>query len=480
LSISEANARVLRGTLLRVPAAAFFDLDRTLLQGASGPVISEALRATGVLPDRGIPGEGFLYQVFDLLGETRPSMILTRMAARFAKGWQRDLVQAAGEKAAEQLADTVQPFAHRIVDDHRVAGRRLVLATTTPDDMIRPLAEKLGFDDVVATRYGVDADARYDGTIDGEFVWGRGKLRAVSDWAERHRVDLDASWAYSDSYYDAPLLGAVGHPVVVNPDPRLLGVALVRRWPVVHLDVPAGVPKLPLLGIEPQRLLQILVRPELLPWVRFDIDGIERIPAAGPAILAANHRSYFDPLALGLTLARRGRAVRFLGKREVFDAPVVGFLVRAMGGIRVERSTGSDQPLIEATAALAAGELVAILPQGTIPRGPAFFDPELQGRWGAARLAAETKVPVVPIGLWGTENVWPRSERLPRIWNVTSPPTVTVTVGDPVELKYRSPQADTRRIMAAVVDLLPPEARSRREPTAEELARSYPPGHDAS
>jgi len=471
---------VRRGTLLGVPAAAFFDLDRTLLQGASGPVISEALRASGVLSDRSVPGEGVLYQVFDLVGETRPSMMLTRMAARFAKGWHRDLVQAAGEKAAEQLAGAVQPFAHQIIDDHRAAGRRLVLATTTPDDMIRPLADRLGFDDVVATRYGVDGDGRYDGTIDGEFVWGRGKLRAVRDWAERHRVALDDSWAYSDSYYDAPLLGAVGHPVAVNPDPRMLGVAVVRRWPVVHLDVPAGVPKLPLLGIEPQRVLQMLARPELLPWVRFDIDEVERIPAAGPAILAANHRSYFDPLALGMALARRGRAVRFLGKREVFDAPVVGSLVRAMGGIRVERSTGSDRPLVEAAAALAAGELVAILPQGTIPRGPAFFDPELKGRWGAARLAAETKVPVVPIGLWGTEKVWPRSERLPRIWNVTSPPTVTIRVGDPVELKYRSAQADTRRIMAAIVDLLPPEAWCRHEPTTEELARTYPPGHHAA
>ncbi|HZM41954.1 MAG TPA: HAD-IB family hydrolase, partial [Acidimicrobiales bacterium] len=72
---------------------------------------------------------------------------------------------------------------------------------------------------------------------------------------------------------------------------------------------------------------------------------------------------------------------------------------------------------------------------------------------------------------------WPRSDRVPRIWNVTHPPTVRIRVGDPVELKLRSPQADTKRIMAAIVDLLPPEARERREPTAGELARSYPPGH---
>jgi putative phosphoserine phosphatase / 1-acylglycerol-3-phosphate O-acyltransferase len=88
-----------------------------------------------------------------------------------------------------------------------------------------------------------------------------------------------------------------------------------------------------------------------------------------------------------------------------------------------------------------------------------------------------TKVPVVPIGLWGTEAVWPRSERVPRVWNVTSPPTVRVRVGDPVELELSSPEADTKRMMAAIVDLLPPEARQRREPTPDELARTFPPGH---
>jgi putative phosphoserine phosphatase/1-acylglycerol-3-phosphate O-acyltransferase len=458
-------------------SAAVFDLDRTLLGGASGPVIGAALRAEGVLSDRNVPGEGLLYKVFDLVGETRPSMILTRQAARLAKGWYRDQVVDAGKRAAEMLDEQIQPFARPLLDHHRAEGRRLVLATTTPDDMIRPLAERLGLDAVVATRYGVDGEGRYDGTIDGEFVWGKGKLRAVRAWAEGEGVDLGSSYAYSDSWYDNPLLGAVGHPVAVNPDPRLLALAVVRRWPVLHLDVPAGVPKLPVLGIEPQRLAQALARPELLPWVRFDVEGVDHIPAAGPAILVSNHRSYFDPLALGTVFARRGRAVRFLGKREVFDAPVVGSLARALGGIRVDRASGSDDPLTEAAAALAAGELVAILPQGTIPRGRAFFDPELKGRWGAARLAAETKVPVVPIGLWGTEEVWPRSERVPRIWNVTHPPTVRARVGPPVELKWRSPQADTRRIMAAIADLLPPEAREPHDPTPEELARTFPAGH---
>lgn len=455
--------------------AAFFDLDRTLLKGASGPVISEALRVAGVV-GRSVPGEQLVYRIFDLIGETRPAMELTRRVARFSAGWSRRQVQEAGRQAAEALAGAVQPFAKQLLDEHRAAGRPLVLATTTPYDLVRPLAEALGFDDVIATRYG-EVDGTYDGTIDGEFVWGPGKLKAVQAWAAERGIDLAESYAYSDSFYDLPLLSAVAHPVVVNPDPRMQVMAMLRRWPVIHLDVPDGIPKLPVLGVEPQQVLMALARPELMPYARFSIEGTDRIPAEGPAIVVANHRSYFDPLALGVAFARRGRPVRFLGKKEVFDAPVVGPLARAFGGIRVERGSGSDEPLAAAALALEAGQVVAIMPQGTIPRGPAFFDPELKGRWGAARLAAMTKAPVIPVGLWGTERVWPRSERLPRFWNVLDPPLVTIRVGPPVpNLTGRSPAADTKRIMAAIMAQLPAEARERREPTAEELRLTYPPG----
>ena len=254
-------------------------------------------------------------------------------------------------------------------------------------------------------------------------------------------------------------------------------MAAARRWPTVHLDVPPGVPKVPLLGLEPQQLAFAFMRPEFVPYARWDVKGAERIPREGPAILVGNHRSYFDPTAVAMVVARSGRSVRFLGKKEVFDAPVVGQLARAMGGIRVDRGTGSDEPLKAAAEALAGGQMVAIMPQGTIPRGPAFFDPELKGRWGAARLAALTKAPVIPLGLWGTEKVWPRNARLPNVWNVAAPPHVRVRVGGPVVLNYRSADADTKAIMAAIVDLLPGEAKVPYEPTAAELARTYPAGY---
>ena len=463
--------------------AAFFDLDRTLLAGASGEVFSHAMREAGLVT-RSIPGENLLYKLFNTIGETLPSMALARQAVTFAKGRQRSVVQHAASGAADALAALVQPLAAPLFAEHRAAGRQLVMATTTPYDLVKPLADLLGLDDVVATRYGLNADGTYDGTLDGPFVWSAGKLSAVRDWAVAHGVDLAESFAYSDSVYDTPLLAAVGHPFVVNPDPRMKLMAAARRWPTLDLSAAAdltkdvsSMAKIPVVNMEIQRLALSFTHPLFFPYAKFRISGTDNIPASGPAIIVGNHRSYFDSAALAVTIAQTDRTVRFLGKKEVFDAPAVGQLAAAMGGIRVDRGTGSDEPLQAAAEALANGDLVAMMPQGTIPRGKAFYDPQLKGRWGAARLAALAKVPVIPVGLWGTEKVWPRSARVPNMLNLVAPPTVTVTVGSPVKLGHRSPDADTKRIMKALMDLLPAESREQHEPTAEEIALALPPGY---
>ena len=131
--------------------AAVFDLDRTLLAGGSGPIIGEALRRVGLLSDRSKGVEQVAFRVFDLFGETYPSMLVTRQGARAAKGWSVELVRQAADLAADPLRRAVLPYAHHLFDEHRAAGRSLVLATTTPVTLIAPLAEALGFDHVIAT-----------------------------------------------------------------------------------------------------------------------------------------------------------------------------------------------------------------------------------------------------------------------------------------------------------------------------------------
>jgi putative phosphoserine phosphatase/1-acylglycerol-3-phosphate O-acyltransferase len=455
-------------------AAVFVDLDRTLLRRASGKALHDALVAEGVVAEgRHVPGDSLIYALYDRFGENVLAIALARAAALAARGWSQEAVVRAGERAVPDLAALVAPFAPGILADFRRDGLKLVLSTTTPEDMVRPFAEALGFDDVVATRYEV-VDGRYTGRLEGGFVWGLGKLQAVRRWAAAHDVNLATSHACSDSFFDIPLLSSVGHPHAVNPDASLTAVAMARRWPIEYWDRPPGVPNL--VGLEPYHLLRPFVRPEMFPYARFDIEGIEQVPTRGPVLLAANHRSYFDVAALALVAARLGRPVRFLAKRELFDVPLLGWVAQALGGIPVDRGSGSHQPLRTAEAALRAGEVVIVLPEGTIPRGEAFFDPVLHGRTGTARLAAATGAPVVPVGLWGTDEVWPRAHRLPDMTTVLHPPTVDVRIGRPVRLELDDARRDTELLMSAIAGLLPSDARRHGAPTRDELDRTYPRG----
>lgn len=362
----------------------------------------------------------------------------------------------AGRTAAATLE--LAPHAAKLLDKHRSERRRLLGTTHAPADAAEPIAEALGLDAVIA----------------GPQIHGRGKLQALREWAKDNGASLRRSYYYGGSFADAPVFAEVGNPVVCDPDPALASLAWLKGWSTRSLHAPPGVARIA--GRELQEWIRPLARPELVTNANFEFLDLDYIPQEGPAIVVGNHRSYFDASAVGLAIAQRGRVARFLGKKEVFDAPVVGAVARAAGGIRVERGTGSDEPLQAAAEALEAGELICLMPQGTIPRGPAFFEPELKGRWGAARLAAMTKAPVIPIGLWGTEQVWPRNARLPRLSPVNRP-LVTVRAGEPVPLTYGDPDTDTKAIMSAIVDLLPEEAKQRREPTDEELLRTFPPGY---
>jgi putative phosphoserine phosphatase/1-acylglycerol-3-phosphate O-acyltransferase len=460
-------------------SAAFFDLDRTLLTTSSATSFNEAMLEVGLTTRGGIPGQGLLMRFYELAGETLPAMALARAAVVAVRGKKVADVAAAAERGGELVEGRLAPFARYLLDTHRQAGRPVVLATTTPVDLVAPLARRLGFDDVVATRYATAPDAdgveRYTGRLDGGFCWSLGKVRAVRRWADDHAVDLGASYAYSDSVYDLPLLGAVGHPTAVNPDFRLLPTAVLARWPIVHLDAPAGVPKL--LGLEPLDLVKLLFPRHAFPYARWTITGTEHLPRHGGVVLAANHRSWFDPVALAMAVFDAGRHPRFVGRRELLDAPVVGTLARTFGAIL----TDGDGPEDDADAfeaardALAAGEVVIVLPQGSVPEGRAFFEPRLHGRTAAARLAAATGSPLLPVGLWGTEEVWPRSSRLPLVHHVFNPPTVSVRIGEPLQLRGRDPGADTEAVMAAISDLLPPQATIRRIPTVREVRRFTPP-----
>jgi putative phosphoserine phosphatase/1-acylglycerol-3-phosphate O-acyltransferase len=447
-------------------AAVLVDVDRTLLTGRPGRVLRDALHRAGV----GAPA-GLLTPAVDAAATLSLSTQLTLLAVEAGRGWPDAAVRKAGATAAEAVVDGA-PYLRPLLDDHRAAGAPVVLVSAAPRAIAEPLGELLGAEAVVGTTW---AEGRGPlAPLEGPLVWARSKAAAGAAWLRSARMPGRRAHGYADNFFAGPLLSTVGHPVAVDPDTRLTLLARTRGWPIRHLDVPEGVVKVA--GRELQEWIRPFTGLDPVLNARVEISGLEHVPARGGAILVVNHRSYFDAAVVGLVAARAGRAVRGLGKREVLDAPVLGSLARAIGTIRVDRGTGSDEPLDAASLAVRGGDVVMLAPEGTIPRGPAFFEPELRGRWGAARLAALTRAPVIPMGLWGTEQVWPRSARLPLI-DPLHRPRVTVQVGPPVALRYDDADTDTKRIMSAITELLPPEAHQRRTPTEAELRRTYPPGY---
>jgi HAD superfamily hydrolase (TIGR01490 family) len=120
---------------------------------------------------------------------------------------------------------------------HRTAGRRTVLVTGSIDFIIAPLAESLGVDEVIAPGL-LTENGRFTGALDGPPVGMEEKARRIAAFARAHDIDLAASFAYGDSKADLPMLEAVGHPQVVNPDKVLRMIAIHRGWPVHRWTLP--------------------------------------------------------------------------------------------------------------------------------------------------------------------------------------------------------------------------------------------------
>jgi 1-acyl-sn-glycerol-3-phosphate acyltransferase len=158
---------------------------------------------------------------------------------------------------------------------------------------------------------------------------------------------------------------------------------------------------------------------------RFDIRGVENIPATGGAVLASNHVSYFDFMFVGLPGYRRGRLVRFMAKDAVFHHRVSGPLMRGMHHIPVDRAAGAAA-YVHAVEALQRGEIVGVFPESTISRS---FVPR-PVKSGAARMAIEAGVPLIPVVVWGGHRVWTTGRR-PR-WQRGVP--VTVWVDEPLPI----------------------------------------------
>jgi HAD superfamily hydrolase (TIGR01490 family) len=216
--------------------AAFFDLDKTLMAGSSGIFFARAAYESGMISRRRLARDAYENLRFRLRGSTddRADEVRKRVGEMIADVPVRDLQRLSPRVLAGVLPRLYPQMLERAYA-HQDAGRLVYIVTAASQEMADLLAHVLAFDGGLGSRSEI-VDGRYTGRAAGPFNYREGKVLSMRELARSEAIDLDSSYAYSDSESDLPMLRAVGHAVVVNPDADLRRIALEEGWEILHLD----------------------------------------------------------------------------------------------------------------------------------------------------------------------------------------------------------------------------------------------------
>ena len=216
--------------------AAFFDLDRTLMAGSSGFHWAREARRAGLISRRRLAADAFVNLRFRLEGSTDAATdkVRERVGALIAGRRVRDL-QRLSPRVLAQVLPRLYPQMLATAYAHQDAGRRVYIATAASQEMASMLAHVLGFEGGIGARSEV-VDGRFTGRDADVFTYREGKAQRIVALAERGDIDLAASYAYSDSESDLPMLRLVGHPVAVNPDNELAKIAEREGWEILRFE----------------------------------------------------------------------------------------------------------------------------------------------------------------------------------------------------------------------------------------------------
>ncbi|MET4047075.1 MULTISPECIES: HAD-IB family hydrolase [unclassified Rhodococcus (in: high G+C Gram-positive bacteria)] len=427
--------------------AAFFDLDGTLINGFSAKaVFLERLKTLDVTVRE-------LWEISSAVVEMRMrNSPVDNLMGKAVKGLEgrreEDLMEQAYTLFRNEIAPMIYPQARILVEAHRHAGHRLIIATSATPYQAIPVKEDMMFDELLCTT-PVVTDGVLTGELVGDSLWGPRKAKAVTDYADRENLDLSECFVYSNGGEDVPMLLEAGHPVALNPDSELDRYARKVGWPILHLESPrrgtdltSAVRSTAALGAVIASAgigigLGILTRsrrtganitstvaPDIaltLAGIKLDVTGTENAWSARPAVFMFNHQSTADSLIVTSILRRDITAV---AKRELERDPRFALLGMIFDVAYIDRGDPAKarEALLPAIEKLHSGISVAIAPEGT--RMPT----SRLGRFkkGGFHLAMQAKVPIVPIVIHNAGDVMWKKDF------TAHSGTVKVTVGEPI------------------------------------------------
>jgi len=222
------------------PVAAFFDLDKTIIAKSSTLAFSREFQAGGLITRSAMVRSAYAQLMFAIGGADHDQMEkLRQFLSEMVTGWD---VATVREIVHDTLTKSVEPLVYaeavKLIEHHHDQGHDVVIVSASGMEVVAPIGEMLGADQVVATLLEIE-DGKYTGKID-YYAYAEEKARAIEELALQRGYDLAECYAYSDSITDVPMLEAVGHPSVVNPDKDLRKVAATKDWPVLEFTLPVA------------------------------------------------------------------------------------------------------------------------------------------------------------------------------------------------------------------------------------------------
>jgi HAD superfamily hydrolase (TIGR01490 family) len=219
--------------------AAFFDLDKTIIAKSSTLAFSRSFYQGGLINRRAVLRSAYAQFVYLVGGADHDQMERMRAyLSSMASGWDVEQVKSIVAETLHQLIDPIiYDEAATLIVEHHLAGRDVVIVSTSGAEVVEPIGALLGADHVIATRMVVGEDGRYSGEIE-YYAYAETKAEAIRELAETQGYDLTRCYAYSDSATDIPMLSEVGHAFAVNPDRALRREAAARDWPVLIFTRP--------------------------------------------------------------------------------------------------------------------------------------------------------------------------------------------------------------------------------------------------
>jgi HAD superfamily hydrolase (TIGR01490 family) len=221
-------------------SAAFFDLDKTIIAKSSTLAFSKPFQAGGLISRGAVLRSAYAQFVYVVGGADHDQIEKMRaFMSQLVAGWD---VATVREIVADTLHNIVDPLVYdeavTLIEEHKLAGRDVVIVSASGTEVVEPIGAMLGADIVVATRLE-EVEGKYTGEIDF-YAYAEEKARAIVELADERGYDLEDSYAYSDSVTDVPMLEAVGHAHAVNPDKELRRVAAAKGWPVLVFTRPVA------------------------------------------------------------------------------------------------------------------------------------------------------------------------------------------------------------------------------------------------